>query len=119
MNENISERFGRSRRGVRPPAGQVEVWLLPPQLNLKVREYFEQAQKPVDGGAWLDRPEIPTSAEVLDVETGGSHSSSEVSLMCNRRKGAWGSKGKKRMDNLPEGLWLSRGEPLLSLDVSS
>ena len=95
MNEHLAERFGRSRRGERSPTGHAEVMLVPPQLNRKVREYFDEAQKPVDGGPWLSRPEIPTSAEVLDIDTGGSHSSSEVSLMCNRRKGAWSSKGKK------------------------
>ena len=94
MNEHISERFGRSRRAFRPPTGQAQVWLVPQQLNTKVREYFEEAKKPVDGGAWLSRPEIPTSAEVLDVETGGSHSSSEVELRCNRKKGVWPSKGE-------------------------
>lgn len=113
MNEHLSERFGRSRRGVRPPNGQAVVLLLPPQLNLKVRQYFEDSKKPVDGGLWLDRPEIPTSAEVLDKETGGSHTSSEVELKPNLRKGAYGSKGKR--PNRPEGSWESRGELWLAL----
>jgi helicase required for RNAi-mediated heterochromatin assembly 1 len=108
MNEDLAERFGRSRRGVRPPAGQAQVCLIPQQLNTKVREYFEDAKKPVDGGAWLSRPEIPTSAEVLDIETGGSQSSSEVELKCNRRRGAYDSKGKKY--NRPKGPWASEGQ---------
>jgi helicase required for RNAi-mediated heterochromatin assembly 1 len=104
MNEHLAEPFGHSGRAIQPTAGpqQAQVWLVPQQLNLRIREYFEQAQKPVDGGAWLDRPEIPASAEVLDTETGGSHTSSEVALMCNRRKGAWNSKGKQPVRNQPE-----------------
>ena len=94
MNENLVERFGRSRRGVRSDTEQAQVWILPQKLNLKVRQYFEDANKPVDGGHWLSRPEIPTSAEVLDKDTGGSTSSSEVELVPNRRKGAWDSKGE-------------------------
>lgn len=93
MNEHLSERFGRSRRAVKPPPAQAQVWLIPQQLNLKIREYFIQSQKPVDGGAWLSRPEIPPSSEVLDTESSGSHSSSEVAVACNRKKGAWASKG--------------------------
>lgn len=99
MNENLSERFGRSRRGVRAPTGQAAVWILPQKLNMKVREYFEDSKKPAEGGSWLLRPEIPTSAEVLDIETGGSHTSSEVQLRHIRRKGAYSSKGEKRTYN--------------------
>jgi hypothetical protein len=95
MNEHLVERFGRSRRGNRPPpAHQVQVWMLPQQLNTNVREYFQDANKPVDGGAWLRRPEIPTSDEVLDIERGGSTSSGEVELSANLTKGQWPSKGK-------------------------
>ena len=94
MNENLVERFGRSRRGVRTDRKQAQVWILPQQLNPKIRQYFEEANRPVDGGYWLNRPEIPTSAEVLDKDTGGSTSSSEVELVPNRRKGPWASKGE-------------------------
>jgi hypothetical protein len=69
--------------------------LVPQPLNTKIREYFGDGKKPVDGGAWLGRSEIPTSAEVLDMELDGSHSSSEVELKCNRRKGVFSSKGRK------------------------
>ena len=94
MNEHVQERFGRSRKPAKVPPDQAEVWILPQRLNEKVREYFEPPKKPVQGGHWLNRPEIPTSAEVLDKDTGGSTSSSEVELVPNRRKGAWESKGK-------------------------
>ena len=78
--------------------------MLPQQLNVKVREYFTDSKKPVDGGAWLDRPEIPTSAEVLDIEKGGSTSSGEVELNANLTKGEWPSKGNNHPD---------QGSPLL------
>ena len=94
MNKNLVDRFGRSRRAFRDDRDQAQVWILPQRLNLKVRQYFEDANKPVDGGHWLHRSEIPTSAEVLDKDTGGSTSSSEVELVPNLRKGPWGSKGE-------------------------
>jgi helicase required for RNAi-mediated heterochromatin assembly 1 len=37
----------------------------PTRVNNAIREYFQLAKKPVTGGAWLDRPEIPSPAEVL------------------------------------------------------
>lgn len=94
MNEHIQERFGRSRNAFKTPRDQAQVWIIPQQLNEKVRQYFDPPKKPVAGGHWLKRPEIPSSAEVLDKDTGGSTSSSEVELVPNRKKGAWESKGE-------------------------
>ena len=94
MNEHLTERFGRSKKFVKTPTAQAQVWIKPQQLNEKVRQYFDPPTKPVAGGHWLKRPEIPSSAEVLDKDTGGSTSSSEVELLPNRKKGAWESKGK-------------------------
>lgn len=93
MNEQLQERFGRSRRGFREEREQVEIWAMPQKLNLKVREYFENTKKALDGGPWLDRPEIPSSKEICPTETGSS-SSSEATLAPNRPKGDWESKGK-------------------------
>lgn len=93
MNEQLQERFGRSRRAFRKEKQQVELRVIPPVLNPKVREYFEEGKKKVDGGLWLDRPEIPSSEEVLDIETDGSSSSDVVEIVPNRPKGAWESKG--------------------------
>ncbi|KAF2163371.1 hypothetical protein M409DRAFT_68628 [Zasmidium cellare ATCC 36951] len=79
MNEHLSERISRSRRGgkadCQQPTGQVEVLLLPPKLNPRIREYFEGP--PVAGGAWLRRPEFPTSEEILDYDGSSSSSSSD------------------------------------------
>lgn len=94
MNEHILERF---RRGTKPARGEREqaaVWILPQKLNLKVRQYFDEARRPVDGGLWLNRPEIPTSGEVLDIETNGSSSSGVVEIVPNKLNGAWESKGQ-------------------------
>ena len=94
MNENIIERFGRSRRAFKQPQEQAEVWILPQQLNANVRQYFEDSGKPVEGGSWLRRPEIPSSAEILDIEAEGSTSSGDVEVQVNRLKGPWDSKGE-------------------------
>lgn len=90
MNENLLERFGRSRRGVRDERQQIQLMVQPQRLNTKIREYFVDATKPTDGGAWLDRPEVPTSAEVLDTDGG---SSDEVAIEPNRPRGAFLSIG--------------------------
>lgn len=87
------ERFGRSRRGVKPGQNQAHIWVLPQKLNLKVRQYFDDAKKAVDGGQWLHRPEIPTSGEIMDTDTTSSTSSDIVELTANKPRGAWGSKG--------------------------
>ncbi|EMC94186.1 hypothetical protein BAUCODRAFT_141556 [Baudoinia panamericana UAMH 10762] len=92
MNEGLSERFGRSRNAIRPAGESAELWVLPPQLNLHVRQYFEDGKNPVDGGAWLERPEFPSSGEILDVDTNSSTSSDIVELVANKPVGAWQSK---------------------------
>lgn len=93
MNENLIERFGRSSKAFRPENNATDLWILPPQLNLKIRQYFEDSKKPVDGRSWLERPEVPTSAEVLDTDTNSSSSSDIVEIVPNRPTGAWESKG--------------------------
>lgn len=90
MNEGLQERFGRSRQTVRHEGDTAKVWLLPPKLNPKVREYFEPAE--VEGGAWLSKSEIPTSAEVLDLDTVSASSSDVIELEPNRPVGPWQSK---------------------------
>ncbi|KAK5123677.1 hypothetical protein LTR85_002313 [Meristemomyces frigidus] len=94
MNENIVERFGRSRNGVRTETNKVEVWLQPPTLNTNIRQYFDDAKKHVDGGSWLGRPEVPTLEEVLDTDVGSSTSSDIVEIVPNKPTGAWESKGE-------------------------
>lgn len=92
MNEGLQERFGRSRKGFKAESGRAEIWVLPPRLNPKVREYFELQKG--EGGSWLDYPEIPASTEVLDINTEGSSTSDVVEISPNRPKGAWESKGE-------------------------
>ena len=98
MNENLSERLGRSRSAFRPAVDQVQVLILPPRLNEKIREYFEQPGMPITVGHWASRPEIPTSQEVLDEDSsstdGSTAGSSDVMIVPNKKKGAWESKGK-------------------------
>ncbi|KAK5115668.1 hypothetical protein LTR62_000757 [Meristemomyces frigidus] len=93
MNEHLTERFGRSKQGHRPEKEQAEVWVQPQQLNIKIRQYFEDLkQRPQDGGPWLLRPEIPTSGELLDTDENGSASSAVVEIVPNQPRGAWESK---------------------------
>lgn len=53
------------------------------------------AAKTSSDSVWTRRPEIPTSAEMLDEEPGNSSSTSDIiEMVPNKRHGAWESKGK-------------------------
>lgn len=68
MNANFTERF----HGIPPntfkntsvPDDDIPM-PEPFRANNDIREYFRLAQKPVAGGAWLDKPEIPSPSEIL------------------------------------------------------
>jgi len=47
------------------------------------------ANAPVQGGPWLTRTEVPTSAEILDLVEEGND---EVTIPVNKVEGAWDSK---------------------------
>ncbi|CAI6340817.1 unnamed protein product [Periconia digitata] len=69
MNPHLSERFtlpfrGRNDTHVKHPLGIAAPPL--PSANKDIEEYFEDAETPVDGaGSWLDQPEIPLPADIL------------------------------------------------------
>lgn len=97
MNDNLLEKFElakRSKRGNRDNKETADVWLLPPKLNASVREYYQPTRKPADAGSWLDRPELPTTAEILDDDGDSSSASDVVEIVPNRAEGAWESKGQ-------------------------
>lgn len=98
MNENLTERFGRSRSAFRPEADQAQVWILPQRLNERIRQYFEEPAGPIAAGEWASRPEIPTSSEILDEDTssaaGSTGTSTDVVIVPNKKKGPWQSKGE-------------------------
>ncbi|KAF1945626.1 hypothetical protein EJ02DRAFT_338281 [Clathrospora elynae] len=79
INDHISERFRNAPffqsssvpHDNIPAAG-------PSRVNNDIREYFQLAKKPVTGGAWLDKPEVPDSSEILRKPSSGS---SEVQLL--------------------------------------
>ena len=77
-----------------PAFSKIHGLQLQQRLNLKVRQYFEDAKKPVDGGPWLGWSEIPTSGELLDIDTDSSPNSSVMEIVPNKLQRAWGSKGK-------------------------
>lgn len=95
MNENLLERFQRGKPGRKDHGGDsIQVWIQPQKLNNLVSEYYEAPRKPVEAGPWLERLELPSSAEILDVDgEGGSSSSEIVDLVPNKPKGPWESKG--------------------------
>ena len=95
MNESLLERFKRGK-GVRKGHGgdTVQVWVQPQKLNNLVSEYYQAGRKPDEAGPWLDKLELPSSNEILDIEgSQGSSSSQIVDLVPNRPKGPWASKG--------------------------
>ncbi|KAF2768378.1 P-loop containing nucleoside triphosphate hydrolase protein [Teratosphaeria nubilosa] len=91
MNEDLLERFRGAGRGRRQQP-VLDVWIQPQQLNLRVREYISDASRPVDGGAWLRRPEIPTASEILDTDVSSATSSDIVEIATNKPVGPWDSK---------------------------
>jgi hypothetical protein len=91
MNENLIERFSRNRRADAPNRDQSS--LLREKLNIKVQQYYEPSQKPLGAGQWLDCPEMPTSAEVMDMD-GDSLSSDIIEIAPNIVEGPWESKGE-------------------------
>lgn len=97
MNENIVERWSRLPWASERRMDTAEAFIAPPALNKRIRKYFEDAEKPVDGGSWLSRPEFPTCGEVLDTDTHSSGSSDIVELIPNKPKGAWESKGPRHL----------------------
>ncbi|KAK0279811.1 hypothetical protein LTR91_005563 [Friedmanniomyces endolithicus] len=92
MNENLVERFGRARQAVRPERETAQVWILPPTLNHRIRQYFQPSTVPIHGGAWLSRPAVPSSEEILDTDTASSNSADIVEIVPNKPQGAWESK---------------------------
>jgi helicase required for RNAi-mediated heterochromatin assembly 1 len=91
MNENLFERFSRNRRADAGSKDQSSP--MREKLNTKVQEYYQPAQKPLGAGPWLDRSELPTSAEVLDIDD-ESMGSDVVEIAPNKIEGPWGSKGE-------------------------
>ncbi|KAK1070025.1 hypothetical protein LTR74_004422 [Friedmanniomyces endolithicus] len=92
MNENLLERFGRARRAFRPEREQAQVWILPSTLNLRIRNYFQPSTVPIHGSAWLSRPAVPSTEEILDTDTASSNSADIVEIVPNKPQGAWESK---------------------------
>jgi len=88
MNEDLIERFKRNN------TTQVEILLLPQKLNNRVRQYYEPTKKPSEAGPWLDRPEMPTSEEIMDTDSDNSSNPDIVEIVPNRETGGWESQSK-------------------------
>nr|OQO30883.1 hypothetical protein B0A51_01507 [Rachicladosporium sp. CCFEE 5018] len=97
VNADILERFRRSngrpkQKGEERQQQQVQLWIQGPKLNPHVRQYFEPATKPNDAGPWLERLEIPSPAELLELNPDVTDASDIVSVVPNKPIGAWESK---------------------------
>jgi helicase required for RNAi-mediated heterochromatin assembly 1 len=71
VNAHLTERFGRSSAPFEGNSGVPHDDIptsAPSRINNDIRKYFELAKKPVTAGAWIDKPEIPTSSEILPRE---------------------------------------------------
>lgn len=66
VSTHLAERFGRAslHHGKFVPNDNIPT-AGPSHVNNDIRKYYELAKKPVTGGAWLDKPEIPSPSEVL------------------------------------------------------
>lgn len=53
------------------------------RLNNDIRDYFHLANKPVAGGAWLERPEVPNSQELLREKVGFDESGQQKLIDVN------------------------------------
>lgn len=94
MNEDLIERFKRHKGANRSNKTQVEVLLLPQKLNNRVRQYYEPVKNPSQAGPWLNRPELPTSDEIMDIDSDNSSNPDIVEIAPNRETGGWESQGK-------------------------
>lgn len=95
MNENLVERFRAEGRKSQFGRQEGQFCDMPQRLNTRIREYFTDSAKTLSKSAWASRPEVPTSAEVLDEEESDSSKNSEIiEIVPNKRYGAWASKGK-------------------------
>ncbi|KAK4967576.1 hypothetical protein LTR66_011920 [Elasticomyces elasticus] len=92
MNSDLVERFGRSRLGVEPRDDAHAGTPQPQRVNHKVREYYEATKVKVEGEPWQSRPELPSSAEVLDLPENEGEDDGDVVLIPNMPNGAWQSK---------------------------
>lgn len=74
-----------------------EILAMPPALNPNIRQYFDDADRAIDGGEWLQKPDVPTGSEVLTMENMRSASSTscgDLPIAPNKVIGAYESKGE-------------------------
>lgn len=97
MNSHLMERFDGARFS--EPAqtdGDSIPRPLPELPNDDIREYFTPKDPPIVGGSWLEKPEFPTPAEIMDGPTGsvkgkGKIIDVEEDLRPNKIEGAYES----------------------------
>lgn len=66
VNAHLTERFGRatSQNNTSIPNDNIPS-STPSRVNNDIRQYMQLAKRPVTAGPWIDKPEIPSSLEIL------------------------------------------------------
>ncbi|KAH4973379.1 hypothetical protein HBI78_001190 [Parastagonospora nodorum] len=99
VNAHLTERFGRAsiRESTAVPDDNIPT-SAPARINNDIREYMKLARKPVIAGPWVDRPEVPSSSEILPPRKPGFLSTDLQPLIDvgggirpHRAEGAYGS----------------------------
>ncbi|KAJ9645734.1 hypothetical protein H2199_002774 [Coniosporium tulheliwenetii] len=63
------------------------------RCGTEIRQYLEESNQPVSSDSWLARPELPTSAEILDIpEPDDDSAAGDVVLEINKTSGRWRTK---------------------------
>ncbi len=71
MNAHLPERFSNAPVANNSPIPNDNIpFSRPSRVTTDIQDYYNLAKKPVAGGAWLDRPEIPHPSEIFVKQTG-------------------------------------------------
>jgi len=89
LNPHLSERLSRLRIPNAPQSDSNEQNQTIHLHNNVVRQYVSNSNAPIQGGPWLARTEVPTSAEILDLI---DEDNDEVTIPVNKVEGGWESK---------------------------
>jgi helicase required for RNAi-mediated heterochromatin assembly 1 len=65
VNAHLTERFGRASLHNNTILDDNVPASTPSRVNNDIRQYMQLAKKPVTAGSWIDKPEVPSSLEIL------------------------------------------------------
>jgi hypothetical protein len=64
----VGSRFANDASSSSNPEGTYRMGLA--KFNNDIRDYFDAPKNPMIGGHWLNNPEVPSPAEIMDVSSG-------------------------------------------------